>query len=318
MRIPQLLLESSQTGTLTPLTPVMKRRRAEAEPPTAENVEPGEAPATAATRLQQCFVEGDLVEAEFVDGYWVPAKVMGTKVRQLLVQFERALLEEPSSGPKYECRENDMPRDVARRLALPVPTLLKMNEAKYAELTSTSRLRRGTLLRMPVIYLTRDNETPKSVAARLGRDIDEMLELSADANPNLHPSAKLRSGTMLVLPQRAGRADAAAAAVEAEMLPPQLLEKVEVLAAPVGNEGGGDGPVWQLAELRRFLPPQRKFQARRQVPPIAGHRSVESTASGMPLARLWLVSDSPRLIRPAVVSGKSVRPRGLHGRVPAA
>ena len=204
--------------------------------------------------LQSCFIEGDLVEAVFVEGYWVPAKVVATKARQLLVQYERAQFEELSQAQSYECRENETPRDVARRFGLQVHVLLKLNEGQYAELSVGAKLRRGTLLRMPVLYMTHDNESPKEVALRFGRDVDELVDLNSDANNGLHQSSKLKSGTMLSLPQRVDRT-VEVAAVEAKELPPQLQEKLEVL---VEAEVNGDRH-WQPAELRKYLP-LRKFQ----------------------------------------------------------
>ena len=57
-----------------------KRSRAE---------EPTGAPAASAPKAQHCFIAGDLVEAMYSDGCWVPGEVLDMRARQVLVRYEK-------------------------------------------------------------------------------------------------------------------------------------------------------------------------------------------------------------------------------------
>ena len=215
---------------------------------------PSAAPAGAslqhkAPRLHHCFLAGDLVEAMYSAGCWVPGQVLQTRSRQVLVLYEKeaAELTGPAvKGPRHICRENETPREVAKKAGVPVAVLLQLNAERFPELSSTSRMRAQTILTLPEIYVCGENETPKQIAKRFGRDLEQLVEDNQSTVHGLEKTSKLRRNTVLALPPAAG--DEAACA-----LPPQLGEIVEV-ASPVPSEPAEmtQAGAWHAAEVVRL------------------------------------------------------------------
>ena len=234
--------------------------------------QPKEAPK--APRIDHCFKPGDLVEAMYCEGCWVSGRVLATRKRQLLVQYEKEsadLEANEISGPRHVCVENETPKDVSRKTGVPASVLLKLNAERFPELVATSKLRAKTTLALPELHVCRENETPKAVAKRYGRDLEQLLEMNAPSVHGLDKNSKLRESTALVLPPLGEGVSAAAAAA----LPPQLGTFVELEAALVDRRlgsaaaglavaasaaasssstaaGSGEG-AWRLAEVTRLL-----------------------------------------------------------------
>ena len=216
--------------------------------------------------LQKCFKVGDLVEAMYSDGCWVPGKVMATRARHVLVQYEKeqAELSSPEQfGPRHICYENETPRDVARTTGVPVSVLLALNLNRYPGLVATSKLRESTFLVLPELHVCGDEDTPRIIAERFGRDLDTLLQQNAPTVPALQTDSLLSEGTVLVLPPPAEEMQTSAVSA-GDTLPPQLGVMVEVDDAlvcrhqPSGSSGRGSaGTRWHLAEVKRLLPYSR-------------------------------------------------------------
>jgi len=216
--------------------------------------------------LQKCFKVGDLVEAMYSDGCWVPGKVMATRARHVLVQYEKeqAELSSPEQfGPRHICYENETPRDVARTTGVPVSVLLALNLNRYPGLVATSKLRESTFLVLPELHVCGDKDTPRIVAERFGRDLDTLLQQNAPTVPALQTDSILSEGSVLVLPPPAEEMQTSAVSA-GDTLPPQLGVMVEVDDAlvcrhhPSGSCGRGSaGTRWHLAEVKRLLPYSR-------------------------------------------------------------
>ena len=142
-----------------------------------------------------CFLVGDLVEAAWSHGFWVPGKVLATRSRQVLVRYEKESNDasrQEVTGPRLYARENETPRDAARKAGVPLAVLLSLNAGRYPELSGTSRLRAKTVLVLPEIHVCRENETPRAIAARFHRDLDRLLELNHSTVHGLGASSKMR------------------------------------------------------------------------------------------------------------------------------
>ena len=209
------------------------------------------------------FVAGDMVEAVYCDGCWVPGKILETGPRRVLVQYEKedADAVEVLVGPRHLCAENETPKDVARKHDVPLNVLLSLNTTRYPELMSTSRLRARTALALPEIHVTGANETPRAVAKRFGRDLEALMQLNEGIH-GIKQGARLRPDTSLVLPPPDSSSERAAPTGEA-WLPPQLGESIELLATPTAAAAGASGgtaarkvadqPSWQLAVVTRLV-----------------------------------------------------------------
>ena len=157
--------------------PQEKRARASPEaggtPPKQQQSKPAPRAAVAAMP-----VVGDLLEAIYAEGCWVPARAIGVRSRQVHVEFElpepeppRALLE----AAHYFCEEDDTPKEVSRRFGVPVVAVLALNASRLEGLVSTSRLRRRTILALPLVHAVAENETPRAAAAALGLECDSLV-----------------------------------------------------------------------------------------------------------------------------------------------
>ena len=99
---------------------------------------------------------GDVVEAMFQEDFWVPGRVIDTRARQVLVEYDKEATEhtiEQLSGPRHSCHENETPRDVSRKTGVPIPVLMALNAQRYPDLASTSRLRARTMLALPELHI---------------------------------------------------------------------------------------------------------------------------------------------------------------------
>ena len=119
-----------------------------------------ESAARAAEMSSGPFAVGDLVEAVYCQGCWVPSEVIDGRVcgsrrqKQVLVQYEKEETRDGSdmsAAPHYSTRENETVRDVARRFGVRADTILRRNAASYEGLAANARLRRGTLLALPEV-----------------------------------------------------------------------------------------------------------------------------------------------------------------------
>lgn len=225
--------------------PQEKRARASPEaggtPPKQQQSKPAPRAAVAAMP-----VVGDLLEAIYAEGCWVPARAIGVRSRQVHVEFElpepeppRALLE----AAHYFCEEDDTPKEVSRRFGVPVAAVLALNASRLEGLVSTSRLRRRTILALPLVHAVAENETPRAAAAALGLECDSLVAangaLDAELGP-LGPATRLPADTQLLLPAGAP--------------PPQYSARpMPLLASRVELAGWCAGEGWRVAEVRRLL-----------------------------------------------------------------
>ena len=190
---------------------------------------------TGLTRLHHCFSAGDMIEAMFMDGCWVPGRVVEARARQIFVEYEKEAAEcaeKAIDGPRHVCRENETPRDVSRKTGVPLPVLLQLNAERFPELNTTSRLKARTTLALPQVHVCNANETPRQVAKRFGRDLAALIEINAANIHGLTAGSKLRSKQQLVLPPKgdaaADEAGGGGGGGADGWLPPQLGELVEL------------------------------------------------------------------------------------------
>ena len=170
---------------------------AECGSPNALGSKMGQAP-----RLQHCFVVGDLVEGMFVDNCWVAGRIVDTRVRQVLIEYEKEAADLEThgaiTGPRHTCRENETPRDVARKTGVPLATLLALNAERYPDLAGNSKLRAKTILALPELHVCSDGETPRQIAKRYGRPLEELLEQNGSSINGLGAGSKLRRNQQLM------------------------------------------------------------------------------------------------------------------------
>lgn len=189
-------------------------------------------------------VVGDLIEAVFAEGCWVPAVVLGLRGRQVQVEFEVPEPEPPRgllAGAHCYCEEDDTVRDIARRFGLPPAAVLKLNLPYYNGLTTTAKLRRRTLLALPLVLAARENDTPRAMASEHDLDLTSLLEHNRAFTPELMPGSKLKENTLLLVPE-----NVPAPPVKGAPSPmPYLAAEVEVL-----DPKGG---CWRKAQVRQIL-----------------------------------------------------------------
>ena len=165
-------------------------------------------PTKAPPRLQHCFVVGDLVEAMFVDNCWVAGRVVETRVRQVRVEYEKEAMDVATamiSGPRHICRhENETPRDIARAVnggaGVPLAVLLALNAERFPDLVGNAKLKARTTLALPELHMCSEGDTPRSIARRFGRSLDDLLEQNGSSLNNLGAGTKLRHNQQVVLP----------------------------------------------------------------------------------------------------------------------
>jgi hypothetical protein len=190
-------------------------------------------------------VVGDLIEAVYANGCWVPAVVLALRARQVQVDFELPQPEQPRrllAGAHCYCEEDDTVRDIARRFGLPPAAVLQLNQPYYDRLTTTAKLRRDTLLAVPLVLAARENDTPRSIASEHDLDLTSLLDHNCAFIPELLAGSKLKENTLLLLPEN--------------VPPPQVKgapSPMPCLAADVEvpePEGGGG---WRKAQVRQIL-----------------------------------------------------------------
>ena len=212
-------------------------------------------PGGAAPRLAHCFLVGDLVEGMFVDNCWVAGRIVDARARQIQIEYEKEAADASApqiTGPRYTCeRENETPRDVARKTGVPLTTLLALNAERYPDLVGNSRLKAKTTLALPELHVCSEGETPRAIAKRFGRSLELLLEQNGASINSLAAGSKLRLHQQLVLPpvgaesEDAPTSPAAKASPEAVAaggggwLPPQLGEVVELLHGRVTMQAAG-------------------------------------------------------------------------------
>ena len=149
------------------------------------------------------FAAGDDVEAVYTEGCWAPARVLDAKGRQVHVEYEveddQASRAAAVARPLL-ARESDTPREIARRLGLPVGLLLQINKTAYAELTASSKLRGGTVLSMPEVAAARENDTLGKLAKELGRPVQAFVDLNAESIEGVTATTKLKKNSLVLVP----------------------------------------------------------------------------------------------------------------------
>ena len=111
--------------------------------------------------------------------------------------------------------EDETPRSIAVKLGCDVAVLVAMNVERYAGLTAAARLMKNTTLWYPdtgelsggdpnalgTIYTTDvDDETPRTVASKLGCDVAILVLMNKDRYPGLTARSRLLKNTALWYP----------------------------------------------------------------------------------------------------------------------
>ena len=201
------------------------------------------------------FAAGDDVEAVYTEGCWAPARVLDAKGRQVHVEYEveddQASRAAAVARPLL-ARESDTPREIARRLGLPVGLLLQINKNAYAELTASSKLRGGTVLSMPEVAAARENDTLGKLAKELGRPVQAFVDLNAESIEGVTATTKLKKNSLVLVPPPAapGEGEPPAAEKPAPARPSGSPWLGETLLVEVERD---DAKLWVPSEVRRLL-----------------------------------------------------------------
>ena len=201
------------------------------------------------------FAAGDDVEAVYTEGCWAPARVLDAKGRQVHVEYEveddQASRAAAVARPLL-ARESDTPREIARRLGLPVGLLLQINKNAYAELTASSKLRGGTVLSMPEVAAARENDTLGKLAKELGRPVQAFVDLNAESIEGVTATTKLKKNSLVLVPPPAAPAEGEPPAAEkpAPARPSGSPWLGETLLVEVERD---DAKLWVPSEVRRLL-----------------------------------------------------------------
>mmetsp|Transcript_14504 Transcript_14504/g.24142 ORF Transcript_14504/g.24142 Transcript_14504/m.24142 type:complete len:673 (-) Transcript_14504:439-2457(-) len=204
-------------------------------------------------------IAGDLVEAVYCDGCWVPSTVLGTRAKRVLIEFDKQEAQPPSillTRPHYFSQENETLRDIAKRFNLPSTLLHRLNGPLYPAITLGARLRRRTPIALPDVYGAQGFETPASIAQLLGLPVADLLEANEEAFPDLAATSQLDGDTQLIVPafeddtsKDADSGASAPASSQAEMILLKLGQEVEV-RGPSASE-------WRPAQVQRILAESR-------------------------------------------------------------
>lgn len=130
-----------------------------------------------------------------------------------------------------DTKEDETPKQIAAKCKVDVADVLFLNKILYGEdgLSATSRLKRGTPLRIPTAAggagtstraplrgltytTTRSKETPKSIAAAAGVAVGDLVTLNKVRHRGLTATSALKAGTQLLMPAGDGHVDATDAA----------------------------------------------------------------------------------------------------------
>lgn len=120
-----------------------------------------------------------------------------------------------------DTRDNDTPRQIASRLKVDLDDMMFINQVLWGPdgITSGSKLRRGTPLRVPCSddgssgvtapspqspvrkwHVCRENDTPKTLAKKLGVPVAALVKMNAPQYKGLTQTSMFRAGSKLLVP----------------------------------------------------------------------------------------------------------------------
>jgi|EP01046_Picozoa_sp_COSAG06_P001497 hypothetical protein len=124
------------------------------------------------------------------------------------------------SSPTVEAnaKDNETPSQVATRLGVKVSDVMFLNKDLYPGLTTSSKLKGGTKLRVPVVkpppqertdglppvYMAKNDETPRQIANKLGIDCKTLVNLNKRFLTGLNQHSRLKSNSKLRIPSEDG------------------------------------------------------------------------------------------------------------------
>jgi len=126
----------------------------------------------------------------------------------------REMVRTSSPTTMAEAKDSETPQQLATRLKLKLFDIIFLNTHLYPNLTSSSKLKAGTQLRVPVVkpppqertdglppvYLADENETPRQIANKLGVDPKELVKLNKRFLKGLTQHSRLKSNSKLRVP----------------------------------------------------------------------------------------------------------------------
>lgn len=148
-------------------------------------------------------------------------------------------------------------QQVAARFGVRATDIVSWNSGRYASISCNSRVQAGTMLyvmdpaMVDTMAVSKPGETPKKLAARLGLDTEDLLQLNSEKHPSLQPMSKLKPGLEIICRDRSAEPDVFLPTNAHER---QLDEDGSIAAALQQQQHFGDpvttGVVWpRLVEL---------------------------------------------------------------------
>lgn len=111
--------------------------------------------------------------------------------------------------PALYCSEGgETVQQVAARFGVRAAEIVAWNQARYSSISCNSRVQPGTALyvmdpsQIDRQTVAKTGETPKKVAARLGLDTNDLLQLNSERQPGLTATSKLKPGDELMCRDR--------------------------------------------------------------------------------------------------------------------
>ena len=102
---------------------------------------------------------------------------------------------------------------VASRFGVRATDIVSWNQSRYSSISCNSRVQPGTMLyvmdpaQVDTMAVSKPNETPKKLAARLGLDTEDLLQLNSEKHPELSATSKLKPGQELICRDRSAEPD---------------------------------------------------------------------------------------------------------------
>ena len=282
------------------------------------------------------FDKGDSVEAVCKNGCWAAATVVSRQRDGKLpgsarearwkakVRYQQ-VCHPPSPGRVHVAKEDETPDSLARKFSLPAVGIIALNKGdpELSGLTRTSRLRDGTVVRLPQVVIASEGDTPARLAEQYGLDAAELAERQV-ARRELLPTSILGAGMPVLFPP------CYPLLPSRRRLPPQPADIVEIKIryaddSPLGwvlasEQSWQDGEeVWVEADVGQLE--ATTFQARRRGDDAGSGTWVELSDEGSswrrePLLERW----TPRpgdalLVETDSPTGKEWRPAEVRGLV---
>lgn len=104
-------------------------------------------------------------------------------------------------------------QQVAARFGVRAVDIVSWNSGRYTSISCNSRVQPGTMLyvmdpaMVDTMAVSKPGETPKKLAARLGLDTDDLLQLNSEKHPSLLPTSKLKPGLEIICRDRSAEPD---------------------------------------------------------------------------------------------------------------